>query len=202
MGIIHTKNNESFFIFDKMQVCIFEDLEHVKKKIILPKQTHGNNIVKIENGEENLDNCDGLFTENNDIVLGVATRDCAPVCLSDGEKIGIVHIGWRGLTNDIFGKILANFDKKKLIVYVAPFFHSFEIQKDFCYEEINKKIGDKFFIEKDGKIFFNFKGALENMLPSDTIWDSRNTKDDLALPSNRRGMKYNFITTVEFYKKV
>jgi hypothetical protein len=30
-------------------------------------------------------------------------------------------------------------------VYVAPFLHKFEIQKDFCYDMIYNKVKDKFF---------------------------------------------------------
>lgn len=200
MQIIYTKNQKQFIVSDKMNVCIFENESYLNKKVILPKQVHGNGIIKIENGRENLENTDGMFTENKELVLGIGTSDCASICLSDGEKIGIVHVGWRGLIVGILQNIVSNFRKESLTLYIGPFLHSFEIKKDFCYKEINEKFGDKFFYEENGKIFFNFKEALVNVLPSDTIWDSRNTKDDLSLPSNRRGQKYNFITTVEFLK--
>ena len=38
--------------------------------------------------------------------LVVKTADCMPVIITDEKKIGIVHIGWKGLENKIFHKIL------------------------------------------------------------------------------------------------
>lgn len=201
---INTKNKESFIILNKMEICIFENqrqADSLKNNLITPKkQIDGNNIILIKDGNEELFGVDGLLTEDRSISLGIRTSDCAAICLSDGKKIGVIHVGWRGIVNGIIYKALDFFDKENLLIYVSPFLNSFEIQRDFCYQDLNNTIGDKFFIEKEGKIFFNFKDALEIILPEHTIWDDRNTKDDLSLPSYRRGDKYNFVTTVSFCK--
>lgn len=201
---IDTKNHEHFVFPNKMKICIFPSEAHAREfnqNIVLPKtQVNSDNIFFIEHGNEDLEHVDGLHTENREIVLGVKTSDCAAICLSDGKKIGVIHVGWRGLTNGIINKALNHFDKENLVIYVAPFLHTFEIKRDFCYESLYNVIGDRFFEEREDKLFFNFKNALENLLPEHTVWDSRNTEEDLSLPSNRRGIKYNFVTAVEFYK--
>ena len=188
-----------------MQICIFENVEQArnsrKKLVLSQKQTNSNNIFFLEQIENELVNIDGLITKNRDLVLGIKTSDCAAVCLADDEKIGILHVGWRGLINNIFEKALSNFNKENLTVYVSPFLHEFEIQRDFCFDDLSSKFGEKFFEEKEGKLFFLFKSALESILPEHAFWDSRNTKEDFSLPSNRRGDKYNFVTAVEFIKE-
>jgi len=75
--------------------------------VILPVQTHSNNIVEIKTGNEDLQNCDGVFTFNkNDFSLGIQTADCAAICFYDNKKYGIIHAGWRGLVNGIIEKCL------------------------------------------------------------------------------------------------
>ena len=198
---IKTENNKSFIVEDKMIICLFTNKSYFKKEIIMPEQVHGDNIVFVRDEKENLEGTDGVFTENKDMVLGIGTRDCAPICMTDGDRIGIVHVGWKGLVNGIFDKMASNFNGMNLIVYVGPFLHSFEIQRDFCYWEINSKMGNKFFETREKKLFFNFYEALKSVLPKDTIWDDRNTKDDISLPSNRRGSLENFTTAVKFFNK-
>jgi copper oxidase (laccase) domain-containing protein len=199
---ISTKNKESFIILNKVEICIFENqgqADSLKNNLITPKkQINGNNIIQIKNEKEELFGVDGLLTEDRSISLGIRTSDCAAICFSDGKKIGVIHVGWRGIVNGIIYKALDFFDKENLVIYVSPFLHSFEIKRDFCYQNVNNVIGDKFFEEKKDKIYFNFKDALESILPDHTIWDDRNTKDDLSLPSYRRGDKYNFVTAVSF----
>lgn len=199
MEFIDTKNNTPFNIKDKMVICLNWG-GSVDESIILPNQSHGNKVLEVFDGSEDLTNTDGLFTKNKELKIGVRTRDCAPVCMSDGEKIGVVHIGWRGLVNGIYDNISQYFNKERLTIYVAPFLNNFEIKKDFCFYDIKEKFREKYFEIKDDKIIFNFKDALASILPSDTIWDSRNTFSDLSLPSNRRGDKNNFVTSVEFNK--
>lgn len=205
MQKINSENKIPFQVDGKMQVCIFESekqARELKNNLLLPiKQIHESNIVFIKDGKEDLSNIDGLITDQEAFSLGIKTSDCAAVCLADDERIGVVHVGWRGLINNIFEKALSNFNKENLTVYVAPFLHEFEIQRDFCFDDLSSKFGEKFFEEKEGKLFFLFKSALESILPEHTFWDSRNTKEDLSLPSNRRGDKYNFVTTVEFIKE-
>jgi copper oxidase (laccase) domain-containing protein len=108
-----------------------------------------------------------------------------------------MHIGWRGLVNDLYEKVSSLFNQENLEVYVGPFLHSFEIQKDYCYDVIIKKFGDKFIEESSDGISFDFYGAIKSILPKNAIFDERDTKDDLTLPSNRRdGTKDRLLTII------
>lgn len=183
-----------------MHIDIFLSGEEQKKDtLIMPKLVHGDHIVEILSGIEEVNDCDAVLTENHTLSLGVRTADCIPICFSDGKKIGIAHVGWRGLCLGLVEKILTHFDTANLSVYVAPFLHSFEIQKDFCYDQITQKFGERFIEEKEGKFFFNFLEALMSLVPPQTVYDTRDTATDLSLPSNRRGhMKERLVTTVSF----
>lgn len=182
-----------------MHIELLLPLKQVREGVVLAHPTHDSNVVSIQSEHENLEDCDALVTENHDLSLGVRTADCAAICLSDGKKIGIVHVGWRGLCLGLTEKILAHFDAETLDIYVAPFLHSFEIRKDFCYEQIARKFGERYFEEKSGKILFNFKAAISSVLPPHTVYDIRDTGTDTSFPSHRRdGTKDRFVTVVSF----
>lgn len=183
-----------------MSIDIYTNTEDLPLEVILPKQIHEDKIVEIITGKENLDNCDALITKNKSFFLGIKTADCAAVCFADGEKIGIIHIGWRGLCLSLIEKMLAKFNHENLDVFVGPFYHSFEIKKDFCFDKIQEKFGDKYFIEKEGKIIFLFKNAIMSLLPKNIQIDSRNTFENLSLPSFRRNKTSRRLVTVISFK--
>lgn len=151
--------------------------------IIFPEQTHSDNICKIVKGDENLADTDGIFTENQNLTLGIKTADCLPIVFIENGRFGLVHAGWRGLVNNIIEKMLMNFSDPE--IFVAPFLHQFEIQKDDCYLQIQQKFGEQFFNIQEDKIIFDFLGAVKSVLPQAKI-DQRNTFLDNSLASWRR----------------
>lgn len=178
---------------------LFLPSQEVKEGIIIPKLEHGSRIVIVVSENENLANCDALITENRGFSLGIRTADCAPICFSDGKKIGIAHIGWRGLCLGLIEKMLVQFDKDKLEVYVGPFLHSFEIQKDFCYEQITQKFGERYIEKEADKLIFHFEDAIASLLPSQISYDPRDTATDPSFPSYRRDKTSGrFVTVVSF----
>lgn len=169
-----------------MQTKVYPKIEEVPEGVILPKQVHGEKIVELVDGSEDLSDCDAMITSNKDLVLGIRTADCAPVCFSDGDKIGIAHIGWPGLCLPLTEKMMTHFNPKNLEVFVGPFMHSFEIKRDSCYDRLFTKFGDKFMSFEEERIIFHFKDALTSILPQNTKFDYRNTYQDTTLPSYRR----------------
>ncbi|PIR83450.1 hypothetical protein COU19_00615 [Candidatus Kaiserbacteria bacterium CG10_big_fil_rev_8_21_14_0_10_56_12] len=166
--------------------------------IVIPKLPHEATITDIRTGTEDLSNCDALTTEDRSKTLGIKTADCAPVCMSDETRIGIAHIGWRGLCLGLVEKMRDRFSQDSLQVYVAPFLNSFEIKKDFCYEQIVEKCGTTFLDESGGRIIFDFKAAIAVLLPRETVFDLRTT-ENLSFPSYRRDKTTErYITTVRF----
>ena len=62
-----------------------------------------------------------------------------------------------GLCLGLIEKMLTNFNTEDLQVYVGPFLNSFEVQRDFCYDRLKQKFGNKFFHEESNKLIFDFK---------------------------------------------
>lgn len=161
----------------------FSPAEAVPAGVILPRQVHGSRIVEITDGAEDLDACDGLWTSRPDILLGVRTADCAPVAVWDASRIGIVHVGWRGLVGDALCAMLALFDQPS--VWIGPLLPAFEIKRDFCHDAIVRRFGHAFLDEHDGAIVFRFFDALRSVVPHATT-DPRATDATPALASWRR----------------
>ena len=168
-----------------MEIQTFPPDSKISFSVILPKQCHGLKIVEIITGQEDLTDCDGVWTRNKDFILGIKTADCAPVCFSDSEKFGILHAGWRGLVSGICEKMLDIFNSPETEIFVGPMLPEFEIKKDSCYEAISQKFGSQFFVEKDDEIIFKFKDALASILPK-AVFDPRTTFGDQSLSSWRR----------------
>ncbi|MBI3888825.1 polyphenol oxidase family protein [Candidatus Nomurabacteria bacterium] len=185
---------------DKINVSIYTKSQNAPRDIILPRQIHGDNIVEIITGKEDVKNCDALITKNIKFSLGMRTADCAPICFNDGEKIGIAHIGWRGLCLGLVEKMSKEFNQENLHVFVGPFMHSFEIKKDFCFDKIQEKFGEKYFTYNEEKITFLFKDAIMSLLPQGVEFDSRNTYEDTSLPSFRRDKTSERLITVISFK--
>lgn len=187
------------FDFPGLHVDLY--LPHVtvpERALVIPKLPHGANIVTVVTGQEDLSDCDALVTADKTKTLGLCTADCAPMCVADGTKIGVAHVGWRGLCLGLAEKMLEQFDAGARVVYVAPFLSSFEIKKDDCYDQIVAKFGGRFLEEVEGKIYFNFKAALASLLPTDTSYDVRTTLN-LSFPSYRRDKTTErFVTLVSF----
>ncbi len=208
----------NFKTFSPEEFIIFQKNLKNSQKIISPTQTHSNNIIEIKTGSENLENCDGLFVslpsclrgvntienQRGDILesylLTIKTADCAPIVFISKNKFGVIHAGWRGLCGNIIENMLENFSEKNIQIYVGPILPRFEIQKDFCYEKIQQKFGNKFFEIKNENIFFNFKEALKSILPPQTIFDERNTFEEKNLASWRENKtdKRNFTIVGDF----
>jgi len=167
----------------QIRIKTFSPEQKIPEGVIFPRQTHSTNICEVISGEEDLSDTDGIYTSNMSLILGIKTADCAPITFIEGDKFGIVHAGWRGLVNGIVKKTIENFKEPE--IYIGPFLFEFEIQKDDCFYIIKRRYGDRYFMERDLKIIFNFYGAVSEILP-DANFDKRNTFLDTNLASWRR----------------
>lgn len=182
-----------------MKVSFFVSEDRYMDGVHIPVLCHGDSLVYVVDGTEDISACDALSTEQRDFKLGITSADCAAVCFGDGTKIAVAHIGWRGLCLGLIEKMLTEFDTTQLEIFVGPHLHTFEIQKDSCYETIKAKFAEKFFSYVDGKMLFHFKDAIASFLPSQALFDERNTETDLSIPSHRRnGTTERLITVVSF----
>jgi polyphenol oxidase len=61
-------------------------------------------------GDKELQRVDGHLTAQAGLGLLVLVADCYPVALSDGERVAMLHCGWRPLAGGIVAKAVAEFD--------------------------------------------------------------------------------------------
>ena len=105
--MIHSKLISNAQFNDSYDLDNSDDLE-----IASMEQSHSD--VSIEVDTTGTYKADGLITNKKKLALVVKTADCMPVIITDEKKIGIVHIGWKGLENKIFHKTILNFNLSKL----------------------------------------------------------------------------------------
>ena len=82
------------------------------RSIAMGWQVHGIDVKEWEappDGAE-LEKVDAHVTGRDDIALLVLVADCLPVALSHGERIAMVHCGWRGLAGGILRRAVERFD--------------------------------------------------------------------------------------------
>ena len=109
------------------------------------EQSHSD--VYLEVNQPGIYKADALVTKQKNLTLVVKTADCMPVLITDEEKIGVIHIGWKGLENNIFYKTISKFNLSKLKVSIGPHAQKccYEIKKDLetkfkkdCFRDKNK----------------------------------------------------------------
>lgn len=80
-------------------------------RLVIPRQTHGNNILTVDDDflskddgtqQSMLYGVDGLVSSCRNICLCISTADCVPLLLySPDGVIAAVHAGWRGTVSGI-----------------------------------------------------------------------------------------------------
>ena len=128
------------------------------------EQSHSDISLEVDNPGKY--KADALITKKNKLALVVKTADCMPVIITDEEKIGVIHIGWKGLENKIFHKTIAKFNLSKLKVSIGP-----HAQK--CCYEVKEDLESKFsnYSFKDGKkIFLDLSMEIKEFCKSNDIY--------------------------------
>ena len=117
--------------------------------IALMEQSHSDISIEVDTAGKY--KADGLITNKKNLGLVVQTADCMPVIFSDDNKIGVLHIGWKGLENKIFHKTIPKFNLSKLKVSIGP-----HAQK-CCYEvkeDLELKLNN-YCVRKGKKIYLD-----------------------------------------------
>ncbi len=127
------------------------------EKMVLVNYEHGTNVNTVTKDDwgrgfdkEPLSPCDGLVTNDPDVVLVTLHADCVPLFFYDGKNqvIGLAHAGWRGMYGEIAKSVIRKMidifgsNKENINAVIGPC-----ICKD-CFE-VDKELGMKF-IEKFG----------------------------------------------------
>jgi YfiH family protein len=124
--------------------------------LVLANQVHGNSVKVVSYSNKNtiIDNCDGLITNDKNLLLGIFTADCIPILISakNGKVKAAIHAGWKGLYLGIIEnaiKILTNdfcVSPKSIKVYIGPHIRSCcyktgtEMESKFNIKLVNGKL--------------------------------------------------------------
>ena len=99
------------------------------------RQVHGRRVVSAESVEGVVE-ADGVITGLAGIVCAVLTADCLPIFLCDrsGEKVGLLHAGWRGLAAGVIesGVAALEVNPASIMAWLGPAIgpRAFEVGED------------------------------------------------------------------------
>lgn len=135
---------------------ICNELNLDSSKFIMAEQDHTKNIAIINNGNESLEDIDGLITNKKGFVLASKSADCTSLLMYDPEKnaIASVHSGWRGTAKKIavetVNKMKETYGSKpeNIICCICP-----SIRK--CHFEVDEDVKELF------ENTFKYEGIIE-----------------------------------------
>ncbi len=149
--------------------AVAADLDMTFSNMVLAKQTHTDNIrvvTKADRGkglirESDINDTDGLITNEKNTPLVVFAADCIPVLLTDkdGKAIGAVHAGWRGTVMKIPQKAVRlmaenyGIAPENIVAAIGPgigkccFEVGEEVAREFSEEFVTEKENGKFFVD-------------------------------------------------------
>jgi len=148
-------------------------------KIASMEQSHSDIFLEVD--KPGIYKADALITNKKNLRLVVKTADCMPVLISDSKKIGVIHIGWKGLENKIFYKTISKFDLLNLKVSIGP-----HAQK--CCYEVKQDLASKFSehcIKKENKIFLDLTKEIKEYCNTNDI------ELELSVECTIENKKYN-----------
>ncbi len=172
---------------DRNRKIISETLGFNADSLIVPNQYHSNKILITDN-LSNKFKCDGLINFYSNIALGVLTADCCPILVADKKNIftGCMHVGWKGLYNQIIENFILeiekmNLKKENIIFAIGPCISkkSYQVSEDFRENFISKEqqsINYFYFNKSNNNLYFNIKGLIKkklNLLGFKNIWTSK-----------------------------
>lgn len=86
------------------------------------RQVHGTRCVNLADAAAG-DEADGSFTDVPGRVCAVLTADCLPlfICDVNGGRVGLFHVGWKGLAAGIVERAISAFaDRGELLCWLGP----------------------------------------------------------------------------------
>lgn len=99
LGLNSGDHSESVQINRKI---LFDSLDIDSQRMVYPQQIHSSH-VEIAEKPGIIADCDAIISDQTNLYLSIQTADCFPVFLFDRKTkcIGLVHAGWRGVSNNI-----------------------------------------------------------------------------------------------------
>jgi YfiH family protein len=100
---------------------LIRDMLKLPAEPVWLEQVHSNRVV-IAQALTIPEQADASYTKVRGVVCAVMTADCLPllVCSTDGECVGAIHAGWRGLLSGIISNTLGAMGCSDYLVWLGP----------------------------------------------------------------------------------
>ncbi len=83
------------------------------------EQIHSNGVLEARPGR--VGRADALVTDDPGVALAIASADCVPVLLAEGDRIAAAHAGWRGLVAGVLDTVIDRlFDPTVVEAWIGP----------------------------------------------------------------------------------
>ena len=156
-------------------------------------QVHGDVVATIGNEIVAAPTADALFTQNAGIGLAVMVADCIPLLLSNARSVAAVHVGRKGLMNEVAMsaiQAMRSIDSAEITAVVGPSIcgQCYEVSEDI-YEEVSTRFPLAASTTSDGGFALNLSRALMDQLQKSgvrVVDEGRCTVEDSSLYSYRR----------------
>jgi polyphenol oxidase len=140
-------------------------------------QIHENRIVNAD-GNINIV-ADGAITSTPGIPCVIMTADCVPllICNQDGNKIGAIHVGWKGLVAGIVHNAVKKFDisPEHLMVWIGPHIKedNYEVGPDVYQNciDIDDNLKSAFKRKDSTHWYANLEAMIKYLLNKSGVWD-------------------------------
>jgi len=156
-------------------------------------QVHGDVVATIGSEIVAAPTADALITQKAGIGLAVMVADCIPLLLSNARSVAAVHVGRKGLMNEVAMsaiQAMRSIDSSEITAVVGPSIcgQCYEVSEDI-YKEVSTRFPLAASTTSDGSFALNLSRALiEQLQKSDVrvVDEGRCTVEDSALYSYRR----------------
>ena len=159
-----------------------DNRQHISQQLELPsaplwlKQVHGNHLVDESEWREDIE-ADACSTRGTNVVCAVLTADCLPLLLCNraGDQVAAIHLGWRGLANDLLDKVVKAFSAKPadLLAWIGPHIRQphYEVGKDVyqLFVDLDSGTNHAFQQQGDTKWLLSLAGLTETRLRNSGI---------------------------------
>ncbi len=170
---------------------------HLERDLGLPiqfmDQVHGDVVVHVGSEVIPAPSADGLLTQAKGIGLAVMVADCIPLLLSNSKSVAAVHVGRKGLMNEIAMaaiREMREIDSCEITAIVGPSIcgECYEVSQD-VFDEVSAKFPLAASRTRDGGFALDLSRALiEQLLETgvQVLDEGRCTVEDKNLYSYRR----------------
>jgi YfiH family protein len=163
----------------KRAIKFLESLGYKNLKLenfVFAEQVFGNkvHVCKKEDGGREIKGVDGLITNLPNQILSIKSADCLPILIYDKKKrvIAAIHGGRECLIKGILERTIRKMEKEfncqaeDLLVAIGPHIRVCHYWlKEKTYQKLKTTKFKKYFLRKDGKIYFDLtKLAIDQLL--------------------------------------